>query len=244
MGKAGIVVLVAVVVLGACGGGGESASSGAASSPVSSRAGVDASPAAVGLEPLPRGAWTDLAHALVDARKLDDSVAATREILARGGIATTDGESLLVPAIGPASRLQATPQETVSLAMQARHRAYAGSLTIAELAQLLEGVGWPFPDADPDADADQLPAPIAPADATAYRAVLDAGREAARAAANDAQHAALAAEKAAREAAATADAERVQAIAARMNVAAVSQLRPATSPRKPVEMRSPSCSRS
>lgn len=103
--------------------------------------------------PLLRGPWTDLAHRLVEARTLDASVAATREILARGGVATFDGERVLVKPIGPAATFAASPLETVHLAMEARRRAHAGRLTIAELAQMLEGFGWPFRNANPDAAA-------------------------------------------------------------------------------------------
>lgn len=211
MGKAGTAVLAAVLGLAGCGGseGSQEGTSGNTSAPP--RGGADV-PVAVAVEPLPRGAWTELAHALVEARALEDSVDATREILARGGIATTDGERLLVQSISPASRLQATPQEAVHLAMEARHRPYAGTLTIAELAQLLEGLGWPFPDADPDADAYGAAPAIAPADDDIYRDMVDAERDAARDAERTAERAALAADDARREAASARDAELVQGI--------------------------------
>ena len=163
MGKARTLALVAVLGLVACGGGDKSGDGDAAARRGSSAAAGE-SPAALGVEPLPQGKWTELARALVHARTRDGSMDATREILARGGIATTDGDRLLAEAIGPASRLQATPLETVGLAMQARHRAHAGALTVSEVAQMLESLGWPFPDADPDADAYQARPALAPED--------------------------------------------------------------------------------
>lgn len=210
MGKAGTAALAALLGLAACGGEGTEDGTAAANS-AAPRAGSDA-PVAVAVEPLPRGAWTELAHALVDSRTLGGSVDATREILARGGIATTDGERLLVQAVGPASRLQATPQEAVHLAMEARRRRNAGTLTISELAQLLEGVGWPFPDADPEADAQGAPPPIAPADDDAYRALVDAERDALRDAERAARRAASDEEDARREEAMARDAALVAAI--------------------------------
>ena len=65
-------------------------------------------------------------------------------MLARGGVATFDGDRDLVPAIGPAAAFTSTPLETVHLAMEARLRRHVATLTAAELAQMLEGFGWPF----------------------------------------------------------------------------------------------------
>lgn len=212
MGKARMAALAALLGLAACSGGDSPASSQAGPGADAPRTIDTAATAAVGLEPLPQGAWTDLARALVAARDLDGSVDATREILARGGIATTDGERILTAAIGPASHLQASPGETVGLAMQARHRAHAGALTISELAQMLETLGWPFPDADPEGDAQGVPDFIAPEDADGYRALLDAERESAQEIERNARRMAIEAEDAAREAAAAADRQRVKAI--------------------------------
>ena len=56
----------------------------------------------------------------------------TREVLARGGIATHDGDRVLVAAIGPGTGLQATAIETIHLGPEARRRPAAGTLTAAE----------------------------------------------------------------------------------------------------------------
>lgn len=214
MGKARAAGVALLLGLAACSGG--ESSSGDGVTEVETRAGAAAGgkQAVQGLEPLPRGPWTELAQALVQARGLDGSVAATREILARGGIATTDGERILAAARGPASRLQATPAETVGLAMQARYRAHAGALTVSELAQMLETLGWPFPDAEPEDDAQGAPNPFSPEDGERYRELVQQERDARREAKRLAQRAASEAEDAAREAAAAADAERVAAIQA------------------------------
>lgn len=95
-------------------------------------------------EALPQGPWTTLADRLVGAATLAEANEATREILARGGIATTGADGVLVATIGPASPYRALAHETVLLASQVRDRdAGAGSLTVAEFAQMLHGVGWP-----------------------------------------------------------------------------------------------------
>jgi hypothetical protein len=104
---------------------------------------------------LPKGPWTDLAARLNAAADLPSAVAITREVLARGGVATHDGERVLVAAAGPASRFTATPLETMHLAMEARNRRFRARLTVAEFAQMLEAFGWPFPKASPRARADR-----------------------------------------------------------------------------------------
>lgn len=112
---------------------------------------AEASPAAAvvsqNAERIPDGPWRDLAIRLVQARDLDTAIALTRDVLARGGIATVDGTQTLVAASAPASALRLSPLETVHVAMEARRRPTASRLTAAELAQLLEGFGFPFPDA-------------------------------------------------------------------------------------------------
>ena len=107
--------------------------------------------------PLPDGAWRDLARRLVGATTLQTAVDVTREVLARGGVSTFDGQRVLVNAAAPAALFQATPLETVHLAMEARRRPQASRLTAAELAQMLETFGFPFPGADPDAAAAGFP---------------------------------------------------------------------------------------
>jgi hypothetical protein len=96
------------------------------------------------LTTLPTGPWTRLAQQITESRNLPAAVEATREALARGGIATRDGARLVTDPVGPAAPSYATPGETVRLALEARHRRSAGRMTAAELAQMLAGFGWPF----------------------------------------------------------------------------------------------------
>jgi hypothetical protein len=93
---------------------------------------------------IPKGPWTDLARRLVESKNVADAVTATREVLARGGVATFDGDRNVVQAIGPRARFSATPAETVHLAWEARRRRSAGTMTAAEFAQMLKTFGWPF----------------------------------------------------------------------------------------------------
>ena len=98
-------------------------------------------------EQLPRGPWTELAKRLVESRDLETAVTTTREVLARGGVATFDGTRALVNVTMPASALRMSPLETVHMAMEARRRVTASRMTAAELAQMLEAFGFPFPGA-------------------------------------------------------------------------------------------------
>lgn len=139
---------VLVFAVGACGDNGAEGAAGAAASP-------QARKAVERFESLPEGPWTTLARQLVETQDLESAVDTTREVLARGGIATLGDATPLVPAQGPASSFAATPLETVHLAMEARRKATAGRLTGAEFAQMLEAFGWPFPDARPDGAADR-----------------------------------------------------------------------------------------
>src|SRR5687768_805772 len=54
----------------------------------------DAAPQTV--ERIPSGPWTDLAKRLVESKDLEGAVSATREALARGGVATFDGTRALI----------------------------------------------------------------------------------------------------------------------------------------------------
>jgi hypothetical protein len=167
MKRLGLIALMLVGSLSACSGGSEGESASRALPPASGEpAGSNATASndeAGGQDDsrneqpltLPRGPWTDLAARLNAATDLQSAVAVTREILARGGIATHDGERVLVAAEGPASRFTATPLETVHLAMEARDRRFRARLTVAEFAQMLEAFGWPFPNASPRAHADR-----------------------------------------------------------------------------------------
>lgn len=149
MRKLPIVALVSVLLLGACGGADDPATPPLAES-------SDAPPVqhTAGITPLPRSTATALAQRLVAAKDLETAASITREVLARGGVATLDGDRILVEAIGPASAFRATPLETLHMAMEARQRPHAGQLTAAEFAQMLEGFGWPFRNAQPDRAAD------------------------------------------------------------------------------------------
>lgn len=160
--------------VGACSGDGAGNGAGAATAPA-------ARLATARFEPLPEGPWTTLARRLVGADDLEAAVDTTREVLARGGIATLGDTMLLVPVQGPPSSFSATPLETVHLAMEARRKATAGRLTGAEFAQMLEAFGWPFPDARPTGAADRpLVGGPAPADASAVDADASAARQQAR----------------------------------------------------------------
>lgn len=139
---------VLVFLVGACSDDGAAGGSATAASPATRKA-VER------FEALPEGPWTTLARQLVQADDLASAVETTREVLARGGIATLGDTAPLVPAQGPPSAFSATQLETLHLAMEARHKATAGRLTGAEFAQMLEAFGWPFPDARPDGAADR-----------------------------------------------------------------------------------------
>lgn len=152
MGKFQFVLAMAVLLLASCGGKDAGEGTDTDTDVVAGRVVAQAEDVSTQVD-LPDGPWRDLAHRLVAAKTLGASIDATREILARGGIATHDGERVLVVAQGPAATFTASPRETVHLAMEARRRPSAGRLTIEELAQMLEGFGFPFPDADPDGQA-------------------------------------------------------------------------------------------
>ena len=143
-------LLLSTLSLGACTGwcGDKTPQTGATPPVQSARQATaapgDAVPASLEVE-IPTGAWTDLARRLVDAKDLTTATAVTREVLALGGVGTADGSRTLVSAVAPAASFAATPAETIRLAMEARRRRTAARLTAAELAQMLEGFGWPFP---------------------------------------------------------------------------------------------------
>lgn len=137
-------------------------------------------PAAV--EQLPRGPWSELAKRLVESRDLESAVATTREVLARGGIATFDGTRALVNVTMPASALRMSPLETVHMAMEARRRVTASRMTVAELAQMLEAFGFPFPGArEGGGTASQDPSgAIKPADEAWFRQAVQDSQKAER----------------------------------------------------------------
>ena len=79
--------------------------------------------------PLPDSPAATLAQRLVAAEDLDTAVAITREVLARGGVATVDGDRVLVEPIGAAAAFRSPSLESLHLAMEARQRPHAGRLT-------------------------------------------------------------------------------------------------------------------
>ena len=150
-------MLVGSALLVACGGSEAPRANDSAGRPVARRAGSlapDASPTArpevrpgaefAHLTTLPTGPWTRLAQEITESKNLQGAVEATREALARGGVATRDGGRVVTEAVGPGAPSYATPGETFRLAIEARNRRSAGRLTAAELAQMLKGFGWPF----------------------------------------------------------------------------------------------------
>lgn len=145
-----LLVVLCSTWLAACGGSGgdetpPAVARGSGSSPAASAPPTPSVPSAPSSSTgLPRGPWTDLAQRLVGATDLAGATEVTREVLARGGIATFDGDRNLVQAVGPPAPFTATPLETVHLAMEARQRRHVATLTAAEFAQMLEGFGWPF----------------------------------------------------------------------------------------------------
>ena len=157
-----VLALLSTLLTGGCRGCSEAGSP--AQQTATRSAGADRNPIAANPPPLsaveaiPNGPWTDLASRLVAADNLDTAVTVTREVLARGGVATHDGERTLVNVTGPASLVRVSPRETVHMAMEARRRQSSGRLTVAELAQMLEGFGFPFPNArEGGGDADAAP---------------------------------------------------------------------------------------
>lgn len=151
-------LLTSLLALAACTGP-------ATDAPVASRAPVH------GLEPLPEGPWTDLAHRLVAAEDLTTATRVTREVLARGGMATTDGERVLVEAIGPATPYRMTALEARNLAMEARNRETAFRLHASEFAQFLDTFASASGSSAADAPAWLTPEEARALDAEAYARV-------------------------------------------------------------------------
>ena len=156
-----ISLFLATLALAACTNSG-------ADAPASADAGArnDAGVAAPvhGLEPLPEGPWTELAQQLVTAEDLSTATRVTREVLARGGMPTTDGERIVVQAIGPATPYAITALEARNLALEARHRETAYRLHASEFAAFLEAFGW-----DLGGLGAEDPAWLAPGEARARR---------------------------------------------------------------------------
>jgi len=205
--RAACLAFALTLVLGACGGDGEgdpasAAIAGRESPSLLARVMGKSDALPPGFNALPQGPWTELADALVQSRDLRAAVGTTREVLARGGVGTWDGSTMLVVPVGTPASFAATPMETVHMAMEARRKGSMARMDMAEFAQMLEAFGWPFEDANPRAKADKpLLAGVAEEDGEAWRT--------ATAAAIDATRAAQEADRAAREAAAQAERERI-----------------------------------
>jgi hypothetical protein len=86
----------------------------------------------------------ELAAAVSYAPDLGKATAATVAALAKGGLATSDLASILVPAARPAARPLILPDEAVGLADEARHVATAGSVNAVELERTLRELGFPL----------------------------------------------------------------------------------------------------
>ena len=133
MKRSAWMVLAMAGAIGACSGG---------------RSGQEAS-----FVEVPQGEWSELVGQLTDAKDLDEAVAATREILARGGIATRDGERELVAAHPPAASFSVSPPQVEHMAMEARARGVRARLEVAEFAHMLASFGWAFPNARSNGEA-------------------------------------------------------------------------------------------
>ncbi len=91
------------------------------------------------------GSASAVAQRLVGVPDLQEVVGATQEALARGGISTMEGTTIITQAVGPRTSTYSLPIEAYHLAMEARHRATAGRLTLAQFGEMLRDFGWPFP---------------------------------------------------------------------------------------------------
>lgn len=129
----------AVAGTGASAGSGGSAGSGASGEPAFADPGADAPT----LE-LPADV-TALAQSLVDAGSLDEAIAATQKVLARGGVSTVRDDTVVTGGDAPASTLTVPTLVLADLALEAMQRRDTATLTGAELARLSHDLGWPVP---------------------------------------------------------------------------------------------------
>ncbi|MDQ2701913.1 MAG: hypothetical protein M3Y70_03680 [Pseudomonadota bacterium] len=154
--RSGWIALVAVLALGACRGGEDGGDvQAAASGRPSLLSRIAGGERSQDFAAIPKGEWNDLTRQLTEASDLDAAIAATREILARGGIATRDGERELVAAHAPAASFSVTPREVENMAMEARARGVRARLEVAEFAHMLASFGWDFPNAQRSGNASQ-----------------------------------------------------------------------------------------
>src|SRR5512135_2417710 len=144
-------LLVVMLLLGACAAlaSTQEKALGAANPPGAAKAPAAAAPppaSAADGPPADVGVAAVLTRRLTGSTGVTDAVAATREALALGGLATREGQRFLVKAAAPAASGFVISVETVALAMEARQRPTAGRLTLAQLGDMLEDLGWPFPE--------------------------------------------------------------------------------------------------
>ncbi|MFL5402483.1 MAG: hypothetical protein ACJ8BF_06660 [Gemmatimonadales bacterium] len=85
-----------------------------------------------------------LAGDLTRAKDFKSAVQATQTALARGGIAVAQGDQIVVSSVGPAASVSFSPGEAYSMALEARHRATSGRMTLGKLGDMLYDLGWPF----------------------------------------------------------------------------------------------------
>ncbi len=136
-------LLVVILLFSACGAlaSAQEKAPGAAKAPATT-----AQPSVSATDSLPAdtGMAAALTRRLTASPGVTDAVAATRDVLALGGLSTWDGQRFLVKAAAPSSSGFVIPEETVVLAMEARQRPAAGHLTLAQLGDMLKDLGWPF----------------------------------------------------------------------------------------------------
>lgn len=102
-------------------------------------------PASPGVSGLEAVSVVDLVDQITgDQSSLVQAFEATQEALARGGIATVDVDRVYVAAYLPVSPVPAIPQEVLGLTLEARERETVYRMTLEELAQTLNDLGWPF----------------------------------------------------------------------------------------------------
>ncbi|MEZ4220375.1 MAG: hypothetical protein R3B13_05545 [Polyangiaceae bacterium] len=89
---------------------------------------------------------TALAQSVVDATTLDEAIAATQKVLARGGVSTVRDDTVLSPGDAPASTLSVPSIVLADMALEAMQRRDVATLTGSDLANLFHAVGWPVPE--------------------------------------------------------------------------------------------------
>ena len=98
-----------------------------------------------GIASLITASVADLADQITrDDATLIQSFEAVQEALARGGIATVDENGIYVAAYLPASPMPDTHPDILGLTLEARDRENSYRMTVDELAQTLNDLGWPF----------------------------------------------------------------------------------------------------